>query len=87
MNYKYESKAKIEYTGLLESGMFFEFYPKLTGDWDIDKDEWKVHYKELSKFRSLYKQFQESEDIKIVDFYTWIGNQNKNLSNIFTWKK
>lgn len=25
------------YSKLLNSGMFWEFYPKLTGQWDIDK--------------------------------------------------
>lgn len=29
--------TKEHYNILLESGMFFEFYPELTGTWDIDK--------------------------------------------------
>jgi hypothetical protein len=28
------------YKELLNSGMFFEFHPELTGDWDKDKDYW-----------------------------------------------
>jgi hypothetical protein len=28
---------KFEYNALLESGMFFEFHPELSGDWEKDK--------------------------------------------------
>lgn len=31
---------KQSYKELLNSGMFFEFHPELTGDWDKDKQEW-----------------------------------------------
>lgn len=30
-------KSKENYYKLLESGMFWEFHPELTGDWEIDK--------------------------------------------------
>jgi hypothetical protein len=30
-------KAKENYDKLLESGMFWEFHPELTGDWGKDK--------------------------------------------------
>ena len=30
-------KLKKDYDILLNSGMLFEFYPELTGNWDIDK--------------------------------------------------
>ena len=43
-----EERARVEYRKLLnESGMFFEFYPHLTGDWKKDKLEWFDIYKEL----------------------------------------
>jgi len=29
--------TKKDYLALLKSGMFWEFYPELTGDWDDDK--------------------------------------------------
>lgn len=39
-------KAEKEYKELVKSGVFFEFYPKLTGDWGRDKEEWfKIHSK------------------------------------------
>ena len=30
-----------EYKNLLKSGMFFEFFPQLTGNWEDDKDEFE----------------------------------------------
>lgn len=36
---KYENIKTIEaYNSLLNSGMFWEFHPELTGDWDKDRD-------------------------------------------------
>ena len=40
-----------EYFKLLQSGMFWEFYPKLSGDWIKDRDEWKLIYKQLQESR------------------------------------
>jgi hypothetical protein len=39
-------KAKTAYNTLLKSGMFYEFYPQLTGNWDEDKDFWLEEYME-----------------------------------------
>jgi len=33
--------TKEYYDQVLNSGMFFEFYPTLTGDWEIDEIKWK----------------------------------------------
>jgi hypothetical protein len=30
-------KTKKDYDSLLSSGMFYEFYPELTGEWETDK--------------------------------------------------
>ena len=39
-----------EYNKLLKSGMFFEFYPNLSGIWKKDRIEWIKGYKSnLSK--------------------------------------
>lgn len=32
-------RDRYAYTQLLRSGMFFEFYPELTGNWEIDKEK------------------------------------------------
>jgi hypothetical protein len=32
---------KEQYESLLKSGMFWEFYPELSGQWVKDKFEWK----------------------------------------------
>jgi hypothetical protein len=39
--------SKEEYDELLKSGMFFEFYPQLSGNYDTDFDEWKEIYDKL----------------------------------------
>ena len=39
--------SKREYERLLKSGMFWEFYPQLTGIWRKDKKEWSKTFKKL----------------------------------------
>jgi len=54
----FEERARVEYRKLLnESGMFFEFYPHLTGDWEKDKLEWFDIYKELEDLRAKNTSF------------------------------
>lgn len=43
---------KAEYESLLKSGMFWEFHPELTGEWDKDKTQWKKIYNKLKKYRN-----------------------------------
>lgn len=40
-----------EYYKILASGMFFEFYPELSGDYSKDKWEWKIIYHNLLNIR------------------------------------
>lgn len=48
----FEDKAKIEYNRVLkEAGMFFVWYPSLTGDYEKDKAEWLEIYKKLEDLR------------------------------------
>jgi hypothetical protein len=44
-------KAQAEYTGLINSGLFFEFYPSLTGDFKKDEEEWYKIHSELEVLR------------------------------------
>lgn len=37
-------KSKRAYNNLVTTGMFWEFYPQLTGDWEEDKDYWFEEY-------------------------------------------
>jgi len=37
-----EKKREQYYRTLLATGMFFEFFPQLTGNWDEDCDSFKV---------------------------------------------
>ena len=39
-----EEKVRDSYNKLLKSGMFWEFYPQLTGDYEEDKDFWFEEY-------------------------------------------
>lgn len=56
---EFETKAKHEYTGVLKTtGMFFVWYPKLTGDWEKDKTEYLDIYKILVDMRKTYKEEQ-----------------------------
>lgn len=49
----FEERAHVKYRKLLnESGMFFEFYPKLTGEWSKDKEQWLIEYKNLEYLRA-----------------------------------
>lgn len=45
---------KKEYLELVQSGMLFEFYPQLTGDWERDKEEWEKIYAKLSDLRRSF---------------------------------
>jgi len=41
-----QEKAKDAYMKLLNSGMFWELYPELTGDYEEDTDFWFEEYTE-----------------------------------------
>jgi len=52
----FEERARVEYRQLLnESGMFYEFYPKLSGEWKKDKQEWFKEFKQLEELRKQVK--------------------------------
>jgi len=40
-----------EYNDLLKSGMFWEFYPELSGDWSKDKMDWKKIFRKNKELR------------------------------------
>jgi len=50
-----------EYKELLKSGMFWEFYPELTGDWEKDKPHWGLILHQLQQYR---KFLNEKDKIK-----------------------
>lgn len=47
-----KEKAQKEHKELVASGMFWEFYPCLTGRWSEDEEEWLKIYEELPKLRN-----------------------------------
>jgi hypothetical protein len=44
-----KDNAHVEYNLLLKSGMFWEFYPELNGNWEKDCDAWCLIYKDLNR--------------------------------------
>jgi hypothetical protein len=51
----FEERARVEYRQLLnESGMFYKFYPDLTGEYGKDKEQWLVIFKGLEKIRENF---------------------------------
>jgi len=53
-----EERSRVEYRKLInETGMFFEFYPNLTGDWEKDKLEWFVIHADLEDLRAQNGSF------------------------------
>ena len=56
---KLKDNAEKEYLGVLKSGMFWEWYPDLTGVWEEDKIKWLKIYNDLTLFRAKYKEYQE----------------------------
>ena len=49
-----------DYYLLLKSGMFWEFHPELSGNYEEDKESWIAQQKKLNKFR---KKFKESKQL------------------------
>ena len=44
-------EAELEYEGLMKTGMMWEWYPQLSGNWEKDKEEWLIHYEKLLESR------------------------------------
>ena len=54
----FKKRARVEYRKLLnESGMFWEFYPHLAGNWNIDEKEWLIEYEKLEQLRAKNHNF------------------------------
>lgn len=49
MDETFKEEAKKEHEALRLTGMFYEFYSELTGDWEEDKEEWYKIYEKLRK--------------------------------------
>jgi hypothetical protein len=45
-----------DYYLLLKSGMFWEFHPELSGNYEQDKESWITQQKKLNKFRKKFKE-------------------------------
>jgi hypothetical protein len=58
---EFKWEAYNEHQAVLRSGMFWEFYPSLSGVWEDDREEFMVEYKKLVEFRKKYKD--EAKDL------------------------
>lgn len=53
----FEEKAEKEYGEVLKSGMFFEWFAGMSGDWDRDREDWLVEYGRLEELRNILRPF------------------------------
>lgn len=44
-----KNKIKSEYEQMIQSGMFYEFFPEYSGNWDKDKSQFTQFYKKREK--------------------------------------
>jgi hypothetical protein len=51
------SRIKEDYEKMVLSGMFWEFYPELTGQWEQDKDVWM----EMVERREVKNNYTQKE--------------------------
>jgi hypothetical protein len=58
--------TKKYYDEVLKTGMFHEFYPTLTGDWEIDEVKWKFIQENQIDPETLTKKDKEEEVSRIV---------------------
>ena len=47
---------KKAYFNILYSGMFWEFFPELTGEWDNDKNKWTDIYNKINSKENNEKE-------------------------------
>lgn len=53
---EFKWEAYNEYQAVLKSGMFWEFYPELSGEWESDRESFMEEYEKLVEFRKESKQ-------------------------------
>ena len=58
---EFKWEAYKEYCDVLKSGMFWEFYPSLSGVWENDREEFMAEYEKLVDFRKKYRD--EAKDL------------------------
>lgn len=59
-----DNKSEKDYFKLLQSGMFWEIYPELTGEWEKDKDEF-IKTENFRKMNNSTERFEPLKEIKI----------------------
>lgn len=59
-----DNKSGKDYFKLLQSGMFWEIYPELTGEWEKDKDEF-IKTENFRKMNNSTERFEPLKEIKI----------------------
>ena len=63
-----DNKSEKDYFNLLNSGMFWEIYPELTGEWDKDKEEFiknEQNFRKMNDFKEKFEPLQKIENVKV----------------------
>lgn len=55
-NLRINMTEKEKYNKLLKSGMFFEFYPDLTGNWEKDETKFKIINQSINEQKKQNKR-------------------------------
>ena len=71
---------KADYFKLLGSGMFWEIYPQLTGEWEKDKDEFNIIIQHFKLRWGYYHAPDNCGYVNINEHCHWVNL--KNLNNI-----
>ena len=66
--------TKENYTKLLNSGMFWEFHPELTGDWEVDKLTILAEKSKSVVIRASNEVSVESKDLDVSGLLILAGN-------------
>ena len=59
----YEESAPLDetYQAMLKSGMFWEYFPHLSGNWEIDKEHWAANMLSNEAHHTIYSNKGEAE--------------------------
>lgn len=55
--------AEIDYKKVLSSGMFFEFHPNYTGEWEKDKIKYCKYWSSIPRIKTIIEQKQKERPI------------------------
>jgi len=92
------NKLREDHKKLVKSGMFWEFYPELSGIWEEDKEEWIASQKRLETWREKFNKKADenlskketvdfSEEYKTCQKILKKANLNDKMTGEMDWHK